>query len=211
MFKRLLSVAVLAAFSASSCVPAFAQNASEESLLNCAQYEVAGQFTSPDNIASQGELCRVSTCAALFQKRNDYYTEVRKYPAALDEPFEEMFLRLKTSLDNYEQQLDAVCGTEAAPLPMCKTDSNSLTVLGNEVSTIRNACTSEVSNLMDIADTVLRELLLQMAGNQRTHAYARRIDALALEFNKINDMLAQIVVYLKKIKLPTTVGDPVQQ
>ncbi|PIV89989.1 hypothetical protein COW46_03785 [Candidatus Gracilibacteria bacterium CG17_big_fil_post_rev_8_21_14_2_50_48_13] len=186
-------------------LPVSAQNA-QDLPLGCEIFS-AQQAPADQVLADSSAECSVVVCANLQKERNAFYGQVSNYPSALDEPFEELFLRLKTALGNYETTLQGICGTEALPLPVCTNRSG----IGDKASSLRAQCDENVRLLVDAADTVLQELLLQMAGNQRTHAYARRIDALTQEFRKMNDLIAQITTYLAKITLPTIVGDPVKQ
>lgn len=172
--------------------------------LSCVYTDITQEASS---VGSQGGQCRANVCASLNEQRNTYYDRLRNYSVALDEPFEELFLRLKGSLGNYRQDLLAVCGSAAQPLPVCGGGDQVTFYTSADSATIRNECGAEVDALMDTADTVIRELLLQLAGNQRTHAYARRVDALAQEWKKLNQKIAQVVTYIKKIKLTGLVGD----
>lgn len=174
--------------------------------MDCETYAAPTPSTG-EVLADRSGECSVVVCASLRQKRNELYARVSNYPTALDEPFEELFLRMKASIDVFETELLDICGTEVSPLPVCTNRSG----IGNRVAEIRAMCVEQSTRLVDAADTVLSELLLQMAGNQRTHAYARRIDALTAEFRKVGELMARITTYLAKITLPTIVGDPVKK
>lgn len=178
-------------------------------LLNCSSYNTT-VFTAKSNTEADPETCRANVCRTLYTRRNAYFNELENYSDALEDPFEELFLRLKTSLENYDFDLRSICGTEADPLPVCQVTGGD-TIQDNDVAQIRAGCTQQVTQLLDIADTVLHEYLLQMAGNQRTHAYAKRIDALAEAVRGINETLAHVVTYMDKIKLTFVVGSTPKQ
>lgn len=197
---------------------ALAQNTKNEALLNCNTTEEGGRTAPIENgsVESNVGQCQALVCSALLVERETFYAQLSDYPVALDEPFEEIFVRLKGGLQNYATTLEGICGVEVNPLPLCggvtSTDGSSLlNTLGAEATTIRTKCTAEVQVLVDIGDTVIRELLLRLAGDQRIHAYARRIDVLSNQFRELNKIVASIGKFLAKISLPTVVGDAPKQ